>query len=74
MITGSPAASYQCLLRGHADCRVGELMALSVHPRFGYKHKDCGLPPPKGAPVTQELQFTVELLQCFPKVGRVMPT
>ncbi len=50
------------------DSRVGELMVLSVHPRYGFQHKDCGLPPPKDAPTNQDLQFTLELLQCFPKV------
>ena len=32
----------------HAGTRVGEIIQLVVHPRFGYAHKDCGLPAPKG--------------------------
>jgi len=44
------------------------VFGLSVHPRYAYKHKDCKLPPPKGALIGQELQFTIELLQCFRKV------
>lgn len=44
---------------------------LSVHPRYGFQHKDCGLAAPKDAPTNQELQFTLELLQCFPKVATV---
>lgn len=47
-------------------------MVLSVHQRYGFQHKDCGLPPPKDAPTNQELQFTLELLQCFPKVEQRM--
>jgi hypothetical protein len=49
---------------------VGELMMLSVHPRYGFQHKDCGLAPPKDAPINQDLQFTLELLQCFPKARK----
>ena len=52
------------------DSRVGELMMLSVHPRYGFQHKDCGLAPPKDAPINQDLQFTLELLQCFPKARK----
>lgn len=44
-------------------------MVLSVHPRYGFQHKDCGLAPPKDAPTNQTLRFTLELVQCFKKVG-----
>lgn len=49
-------------------------MVLSVHPRYGFQHKDCGLLPPKDAPTNQDLQFTLELLQCFPKVRACIRT
>lgn len=56
-----------------ADSRVGEVMVLSVHPRYAFQHKDCGLAPPKGAPTNQTLRFTLELVQCFKKVRRSCP-
>lgn len=39
-----------------------------IHPKFGYGHPDCQLPPPKGLVAGEETHFVMQLLQLYPSV------
>lgn len=49
------------------DSHVGEVFQLVLHPKFGYGHADCQLPPPAGLPAGEDTLFIMQLMQCYSK-------
>ena len=40
---------------------------LTIKPEYGYKHKDCHMKSPKGAPIDEVMLFDIQLLEVHSK-------
>lgn len=50
-----------------ADMVCQQRCQLTIKPEYGYKHKDCHMKPPEGAPADEPLHFDIKLLELYSK-------